>query len=350
MASILIVSHVGPGTSDVPLLLARAFDRLGQRAQVFAVDEDLSSRERVLDALGAHRDHPGAMAAFNRRLGRRIAQYPPALLFLFGSNWNVLPATLDAARRRGTTVAIWETNHRFAEPHQAESMRRYDWYFDYDTHFLPVARAAGIAHVELLPACADPEEHRPLVLGPDEEERYGADVGFVGSPYPERIAFAEALGAWRLKLWGGGWAALADPGLRVVPRAAMAEPVYGVKKTKIYRASKINLNVQGTHMVNGENFRLFEVAACDAFCLTTPKPDLARWFRLGEDLTTFEDVPTLRRRVAEALASPALRAERAARAREIVLRAHTYDHRAAQILDAVGLRSRPPLSAEATVA
>jgi spore maturation protein CgeB len=334
---VLIVAHLAPGTSDAPLLLARAFGRLGWAAEVFSMDEDLPTVERVLEPIGMRHEHPVWMQLFNRRLRRHLARTRPAALLLFGSNWKVLPATLQIARRLGTATALWECNHRLGEPFQRESLAHYDCYFDLDSHFLPIAREQGARRVEHLPGCADPEEHHPLALTSRDEARYGADVSFIGSPYPERVPFFEGLGGYRLRLWGTGWEGIAAEGLAVVPGATVREPVYGLKKTKIFRASAINLNIQGARMVNGENFRLFEIAACEAFCLTTPKPDLDRWFSAGHDLETFDSIEALRTQVARFLPDPAARQARARAARQAVLRSHTYDHRAAQVLDALGL-------------
>lgn len=345
MAEIVIVAHLAPGTSDAPLLLARAFRRLGWTASVFPMDEDLPSTERVLEPLGVPHDHPVWVRLFNRRLRRCVMETHPAVVLLFGSNWKVLPQTLDATRRAGTATALWECNHRLDARFQAESLPHYDCYFDLDSHFLQVARDRGATRVEHLPGCADPEEHFPAPLDPAEQDRYGAEVSFIGSPYPERVPLFEALAGYRLKLWGIGWDSLDVTGLRVVPSAVLREPVYGLKKTKIYRASAINVNIQGHRMVNGENFRLFEIAACEAFCLTTPKPDLERWFSPGQDLETFRDPEEFRLQVNRLLADPAVRAERARLARQTVLRSHTYDHRAAQVLDALGLPRAPSAGA-----
>jgi spore maturation protein CgeB len=348
MAPIVIVAHLAPGTSDAPLLLARAFRALGRAADVFAMDEDLPSVERVLEPLGYPHGHPTWIRLFNRRLLRHILATRPAALLLFGSNWKVLPETLAAARRAGTATALWECNHHLDTAFQIESLRHYDCYFDLDSHFVARARDAGVRRAEHLPGCADPAEHHPAALESAEVARYGADVSFIGSPYPERVALLEALAGFRLKLWGIGWDAVSTGALAVVPGAIVHEPVYGLKKTKVYRASAINLNVQGARMVNGENFRLFEIAACEAFCLTTPKPDLGLWFRAGVDLETFRDAVELRAQVTRFLADPDARVERARAARRTVVAAHTYRHRAAQVLDALGLQPGPePVAEEA---
>ena len=341
MGTILIVAHLAPGTSDAPLLLARAFERHGWPASILPMDEDLPIVERVLEPIGLPHDHRTWIRLFNRRLQRHLADARPAALLLFGSNWKILPETLQLARRFGVASALWECNHRLDAWFQRQALAEYDCYFDLDTHFLRVAREHGARRVEHLPGCADPEEHHRAPLSAADEERYGAEVSFVGSPYPERVPFFAALAGFRLRLWGIGWDAVgSDESGHVVVSAAVArEPVYGLKKTKIYRASAINLNIQGTRMVNGENFRLFEIAACEAFCLTTPKPDLERWFHPGHDLETFASADELRAKVGRFLADPAARRERARASRQIVLGGHTYDHRAAQVLDALGLRA-----------
>jgi len=339
MGAIVIVAHLAPGTSDAPLLLARAFERLGWPATIFPMDEDLPTVERVLEPIGLPHDHRVWIRLFNRRLQRHLARARPAALLLFGSNWKVLPDTLQTARRLGTVTALWECNHRLETWFQRQALAEYDCYFDLDSHFLRIAREHGARRVEHLPGCADPEEHHPAPLSPEEDAHYGAEVSFVGSPYPERVPFFEALAGHRLRLWGIGWDTIDPRGLAAVSAAVVREPVYGLKKTKIYRASAINLNIQGTRMVNGENFRLFEIAACEAFCLTTPKPDLERWFRPGHDLETFASADELRVKVDRFLGDPATRLERARAARQIVLKSHTYDHRAAQVLDALGLRA-----------
>ncbi len=347
MASVLIVAYLAPATSDVPLLLARAFGRLGWPADVFAMDEELPSAERVLEPLGIAWDHPRWLRLFNARLRRHLTRTKPAALLLFGSNWKVTPDTLAAARRAGTATALWECNHRFDTWFQRDGLRHLDAYFDLDSHFLEHGRAAGVPVVEQLPGCADPDEHFAATLTAAEVERYGADVSFVGSPYPERLPFLAALAERRLRIWGFGWDGLRAPEAPALVPHVVREPVYGLKKTKIYRASAINLNVQGNRMVHGENFRLFEVAACDSFCLTTPKADLMRWFRRGDDLETFSTVDELRSKVAALLPDATTRAARAARARATVLGAHTYAHRAAQIVDALGLGRAPRAAATA---
>ncbi len=64
--------------------------------------------------------------------------------------------------------------------------------------------AAGFAHVEHLPLAANPERRKPTELSPEEQERYGADVTFVGSSMVEQgLAFRSRLFAG-YAFWKGG--------------------------------------------------------------------------------------------------------------------------------------------------
>ena len=69
-----------------------------------------------------------------------------------------------------------------------------------------------------------------------------------------------------------------------------SEPIYGLKKTMIYSSSAVSINVHGNHMINGENFRVFEVAMtgkCVSF--SAYKPDLVRCFEPETEVVIFRD-------------------------------------------------------------
>src|SRR5256885_11170815 len=67
--------------------------------------------------------------------------------------------------------------------------------FPYTTLFRSVLgrmRDAGHTHGSLLPVAADPEVHFPVPIDAGATERWGAEVAFVGSFYPERAELLEA--------------------------------------------------------------------------------------------------------------------------------------------------------------
>jgi spore maturation protein CgeB len=225
-------------------------------------------------------------------------------------------------------VALWEVNQRLWLGHQASSIPFYDHVFALDSHFVPSLRASGVRCVEHLRACADPDEHRPVELTAREREWYGADVAFIGTQHPDRVKLLDQLTEWDLRVYGLGWDGVEES----LKRCVRNEPVYGLKKTKVYAASRVSINVHGPHMVNGENFRVFEVAACGGASFSAFKPDLVTSFEPGEEVVVFDDADDLRAKLHHYLDRPdELDALRAA-GRRRVLAQHTYDHRAAVIL------------------
>lgn len=333
MPSVLFIGGTQLTSSDLHLLYARAFAEIGWRATFLSHDSDLPSGERIVQQIGAGFS-PLHFALVNRRIRRVARTLRPDLVFITGSNWYVLPETIRRLRRDGARVVLNEQHLQVFRPHQAEALQLYDHVFTQDGGLVRLLRSTSRARaVSLLGPACDPREHRPLALDDDERADLEADVGCVGWGYPNRLALFESLLPFKLRLWGRGWEASAA--LRPVVRR---EAVYGLKKTKIYNATAISVNLQSrVYQMEGVTCRPFEVAACGGFCLTEDRPDLHAFFRVDDDIVSFSDAADLERKVAYFLAHDDERRDIAARARARVLREHTYVHRARQVLDAVGL-------------
>ena len=327
MTRVLIVGAVTVYSSDVPLFLQKAFRELGCKAELFAVNEDLPLLERVFYVGPLEFNYH----LFNRRLYRKVVTWHPDVLFVYGSNWGIYPDTIRKLKQRtGCQVIIWEGNFYFWRWFQAESISLYDHFFCGDSYLVPLLKASpGLKSVHFLGGCCDPDEHCQIELSAQDRLRYGADICFIGTPHSNRMELFENLADHQLKLWGDGW----DRSSILRP-FAQAEPVYGLKKTKIYNASRISVNLQGPRFqVNGLSVRVFEVAACGGFSITEPKPDLAYFFQPNEEVATFEDVDDLKRKVDYYLSHPDERERMAIRARDRALAEHTYRHRVQRILD-----------------
>jgi spore maturation protein CgeB len=268
-------------------------------------------------------------AAFQREVLRVARTWAADAALVYGSNWAIDPSTVRRLRDQlGCQVALWEVNQRLWLGHQASSVPFYDHLFALDSHFVPVFESSGVRCVEHLAACADPDEHRPLPLTAREREWYGADVSFVGTQHPDRVKMLAQLTEWDLRVYGVGWDGVEES----LKRCVRTEPVYGLKKAKVYSASRVSINVHGPHMVAGENFRVFEVAACGGVCVSTFKPDLARCFEPGAEVVVFDDADDLTEKLRHYLSHPDELAAVGRAGRRRVLAEHTYDHRAAVIV------------------
>lgn len=334
MGRVLFIAGTQPTTSDLHLLFHRAFGRIGWESTFLSHDSALPFGEKVLQQarLRFSRAH---FVLFNRRVRGVARTVRPDLVVISGSNWYVEPSTIRYLRSRlGARVVLNEQHLQVFRRYQAEALPLYDHVFTQDSALVSLLRAASPARaVSLLGPACDPEEHRPLSLTPDETARFGADVAYLGYGYANRIAAIEPLAPLGLKVWGMGWDAspTLDP---LFDR----EPVSGLKKTKVYNATRVNLNIQSvTYQLDGITCRPFEVAACGAFGLCEARPDVGRFFREGEEIATFSGAADLNDKVSYYLSHDSERREIARKGRDRVLADHTYVHRARQIVAAVGL-------------
>ena len=214
-------------------------------------------------------------------------------------------------------TAIWTdycTNGNFGR----ECLPLFDVVFCSQQDSVAELRQAGIAQVEWLPFAFD----ATLANHPEAAKIY--DIGFVGSleqpkTRAERIAI---LG--RLE--------------RLYRLNDYRQPVFGDAMMGIYNQSRIvvNMPVQG-----GVNMRTFEAMASGALLLTkrvgNGQEDL---FKDGTHLVTYDGMDDLMDKVVYYLGHEEERTALAAAGRREVLAHHTYDHRAARVLEVMGGASR----------
>ncbi len=105
-------------------------------------------------------------------------------------------------------------------------------------------------------------------------------------------------------------------------------------------AARVNLNItRRSHAtVHGSSTcRPFELAAAGAAIVSNPHAGIEHWFEVGSELLVVHDADEATAAYRSLLDDPAQAEAMGARARERVLGEHTYRHRAARLLDLVGL-------------
>jgi spore maturation protein CgeB len=331
--TVLLVAGTQVTTSDLHLLYERAFAAAGWRTVFLSHDSHLPFGEKVFQQSRLRFSRPH-VALVNRRVRRTARACSPDLVFISGSNWYVSAAPIRSLQRAGARVVLNEQHLQVFRSWQAACLPLYDHVFVQDGGLAALLRAsAPVRGASLLGPACDPQEHRPVPLSEDQRRTLCADVAYLGYAYPNRLAMMEALHDFDVRLWGVGWDA--SP---VLAGHVRREPVHGLKKTLVYNATAVNLNLQShSYQLDGVTCRPFEVAACGAFCLTEPRRDLAGFFRTGEEMVTFDGIDDLRAKIAHFLAHPDERREVASRARARALSEHTYGHRVQQVLATLGL-------------
>lgn len=260
---------------------------------------------------------------------------------------------LQRLRRAGVRTAMW-----FVEDHEVfDYWKAYAPLYDVfaviqKEPFLSMLSGIGQDNALYLPLAAQPDFHKPLELTEQDKREYGADIGFLGAGYPNRrLAFRQLVGR-DFKIWGSDWdgeSLLAPHVQRGGARISADESV------KIYNATRVNLNLHSSlgtaELVSKGDFvnpRTFELACMGAFQLVDRRALMPELFAQDE-LATFGTLEEFYAAIEYFLAHPDERQAFAARARERVLRDHTYEQRMAALLGFVEQRLGPwPLELESS--
>ena len=273
----------------------------------------------------------------NRRLIALARESQVDLVVVTGGH-RVLAETVQSLNGRGISTALWTTD----PPRECGEILRaapcYRHIFCQGTEANEIIAAKGIIDSQWLPMGCDPAYHHAVSLAPEEKKRYGFDVVFVGSYYPERADHFEVLCDFDLAIWGPGWESLKAG-------SPLVNFIQGNHTTpdewlKIYSASRI---VMATHYrdplgqmpVYQASPRVFEAMACGAFVLCDRQRDVLELFRDGEHLVSFSDGDDLAAKVRHYLDHPTERRAIARKGCEEVLANHTYVHRVGALLDRV---------------
>jgi len=233
------------------------------------------------------------------------------------------------------------------------------WTIDAPKNFLPIQKVAGafkyvfcqgseaihllrknnLQDAHWLPMACDPGFHHPVALTPKEQEKYGNDIVFVGSYYPNRYTLYNNLSGFDFGIWGPGWNKIKKTSdLRSNIKGEHTEPSEWIK---IYSASKI---VLASHYQDPENKlpvfqaspRIFEAMACGAFVMSDYQKDVFTLFKDGEHLVGFHNATELIDKIQYYLHHPNERKEIANRGHQKVLKNHRYVDRIEELLSIVG--------------
>jgi spore maturation protein CgeB len=196
-------------------------------------------------------------------------------------------------------------------------------------------RELGARRAEAVPWGADPEFFAPHAVektadvffyGYGDKFRRDWMAAMVGEPSRRAPEVDFALGGRDFQGDVGRARLLGD-----VPFNAFARAI---------SAARINLNItRRSHATvpGSSTCRPFELAAAGAAIVSNPHAGIDEWFEVGSELLVVDDADEALAAYGALLDDPAQAEEMGARARERVLAEHTYRHRAARLLDLVGL-------------
>jgi spore maturation protein CgeB len=297
-----------------------AFARLGHEVELF----DSFSRSECTD-----------FADMNVRLLRHVDRYKPDLIFLVLMGYEIWTETLDLIRANSPAILVnWGTDDSWKFMQVSRFLARH-----LDVHVTTYDRAAarardlGLGNVIVSNWAASHARLAPPL--PAADCRY--DVSFIGNIYGNRRAWIEGLAARGIKVetFGNG----SEHGV------VSADDVF-----RIYRQSRISLNFADSgwqldgwrlHRSRQIKARTFEVPGAGGFLLTQGADALPDYFRIGEEIATFETLDDLAEKIRLHLGDPARRDRMAVAAHETTRERHTYEHRFAALFAQIESRLPP---------
>jgi hypothetical protein len=276
---------------------------------VFLCGEDELDKERRGYARAFARVAPVRFIAPAEAWQEQLPDDARLILNPDGRPW--LPRGIE---RVAAPTAVFHIDTYVATARRIRWSRMYDYAFVFHPGFEAAFAAGGVPCARLLPHAAE----RDLFDGPELERRY--EVGWVGRAgrtiYSERDRIVAALAA--------------NFRTNDVARYYTAEEM-----AEVYRSSQIVVNVSRDDYPRDANMRCFEAMAGGALLLTRVPTELTDLgFEENVHFAGYRGADDLAGIVAGWLKRDEARREIARRARELVLREHTYDARVAAILDA----------------
>ena len=263
---------------------------------------------------------------------------------------------IRSLRRTGAVVAFWFIENYRHMTYFREVAGAYDHFFHIQGQELAAELESLGANHAFLPLAAHPPVHRPLELSPRERLRWGAQVGFMGCGYPNRVRIFSRLveRGFRLRIWGTSWPRqgplaplVAEGGRRLSSREVV----------KVYNACAVVVNLHSspepTDGVASQDFvnpRTLEVPACGGFQLVDRVRGLEDLLRPGREVAVFTREEELVEMARHYLAHPDQRRRIAAAGYRRVLAEHTYYHRMERLLTHTlgpAAEDRPPAEAPA---
>ncbi len=335
---ILFSGHHNPHFLTITEYLERAIVAEGHDLFTFEDRRHLiPGRIRRKSALLNHLDR-GLINFRFKSLAQRVM---PEMVIVTGGH-RIMPNSISYLKKIGIITVLWTIDPpRIFQP-IIEVAPFYDHIFCQGTEAVELLDAAGISGAQWLPMACDPEFHHPVSCSEDEKRRYGSDVVFVGSYYPERAAIFERLTHFDLAVWGPGWDALPPKSpLSVHLRGRHTRPEEWLK---IYSSSRIVLSThyhdpQNRFPVYQASPRVFEIMACGAFQLCDDQRDVFTLFQEDRDLARFTDGDDLVKKVSYYLNHQDERQRITQMGRETVLAAHTYRERIRTLLRVIRAES-----------
>ena len=250
---------------------------------------------RLAWKLGFHLDTEGV----NRWLIEAAVKHAPRIVWIDKGNM-VRRSTLQRLREicPHACIASYSDDDMFNRTNTSRAWRRalplYDVVFTTKSFNAEAGElpAMGARRVVMVDKAYDSDRHFPMEVSPTDRERFGADVGFIGSYEVDRAAQMVLLARAGIgvRIWGNGWEKF-DPAIANL--TIERRPLVNSTENKLYTlgicATRINLAFLRKSNRDLQTDRSIEIPACGGFMLAEYSTEHARLFHEGREAAFFRN-------------------------------------------------------------
>lgn len=271
----------------------------------------------------------------NNRLLSLASDSKPDLCLVAGGN-RILPETVQKIKNLGIQTVLWTIDAPREFQQILDAAPFYDFVFCGGTEAQELLARARFKKIYWLPFACDPEVHKPMDMDSEEKKRWGSDVSFMGSYYPNRARILEKIDDSDLRIWGPGWDKL-DHNSPLKKRATDTQ-LKPEEWKKIFSSSKISIAI---HFQDGETLchqaspRVYEALACRSFLLVDDQKDVKSLFQDRKHLVIFKETEDLRQKITYYLDQSDERKKIASQGHEEIVHKHTYLHRMQEMFSVI---------------
>ena len=278
------------------------------------------------------------IAKANGELLVSIIEARPRMVAVFGTS-RMLAGTLaqiKTALPRCQLVLIWPDTMLNCHSLTLAAIPIFDLIATYSQSSIDVFKRLGARRADWVPLAFDPELHPPC---PPPDPKFAGDyeVSFVGnySRERERVILELLRSGIRVGVWGGrdSWQSAEDK--QSIKRYFKGGPIYGSDLPAAVRAAPVSINPIALSNFPAANMRFFEIPGSGGVPVSAPCPEMEPQFPDKEACFYYSGISDVARIVRSALDDQKSRERVAAAGHDRTVAAHTYVHRAQQIVNAL---------------
>lgn len=305
------------------------------------------------DSPGYHLIESGIMTALSKSVRELVAVTTrdplaavaaaerPDLMLVMNGIFVLQPEVLEQIRGMGVRTVAWFADDPYFLHLSSPLVRHFDYLFTHEAGIVDYYRSLG-ANVHYLPFAAPLDRAFPRPA----EAAYWSEICFIGTGFPNRIAFFDRLAPYlrkrKVSICGGLWNNLQS--YADLKHAIRLEGVSVDEALNYYNGAKIVINLHrlpdpasippGVSAMS-VNPRTFEINACATLQLTDIRPDLIALYEPGTSIETYTTPEECVEKIDYYLRHEEERLRLALNGYAATRRVHTYEHRIGVLLEVV---------------